>query len=152
MTCPNPLCDENCHDCLMREGAAFAAEYTRARKVGYEYIGNVEARHHGIVRFCDDCKAVPPTTTWGLGTVRCTPCSETFRAKIQAERDDRDRREREALEAHQAAGCPDDGVTCPECCEHEYDWDEGGMCLNCGDQGDFGAVIDFAMETYGGDR
>lgn len=64
----------------------------------------------------------------------------------------RKRNEAEALAAHIAADCPDDGVVCRKCCEHEYDWDEGGMCLNCGDQGDYGALIDHAMDTYGGDR
>ena len=43
------------------------------------------------------------------------------------------------------AYCRDRGEGCPECCEHEYDWDEGGMCLNCGDQECFGAVIDRTM-------
>lgn len=31
---------------------------------------------------------------------------------------------------------------CPECCEHEFDWDEGYTCLNCGAQGDVGRLID----------
>lgn len=28
--------------------------------------------------------------------------------------------------------CNDSGKPCAECCEHEFDMDEGGMCLNCG--------------------
>lgn len=27
-------------------------------------------------------------------------------------------------------------------CEHEYDWEEGYTCLNCGEQGDVGELID----------
>jgi hypothetical protein len=30
-------------------------------------------------------------------------------------------------------GC--DGETCQACCDHEYDPDEGYMCLNCGKDG-----------------
>lgn len=103
-------------------------------------------------KLCDDCKSVPATMHYVLGKGRCDACAKVFddawRAKRRAEKE----AEAKALEAHKVAGCPDDGVVCPECCEHEYDWDEGGMCLNCGDQGDFGAVIDHAMEAYGGDR
>jgi hypothetical protein len=40
---------------------------------------------------------------------------------------------------------------CQACCEHEYDVDEGYMCLNCGKQGDIGRLIDRAMD-YGEDR
>lgn len=36
---------------------------------------------------------------------------------------------------------------CQECCEHEFDWDEGYMCLNCGKQGDVGEAIDRAMDS-----
>ena len=28
------------------------------------------------------------------------------------------------------------GDTCNQCCEHEFDADEGYMCLNCGEQGE----------------
>jgi hypothetical protein len=35
--------------------------------------------------------------------------------------------------------------TLPEC-EHEFDWDEGYTCLNCGEQGDIGGLIDAAMD------
>ena len=43
------------------------------------------------------------------------------------------------------------GYTCPKCCEHEFDWDEGYTCLDCGMQGDIGALID-AEEIRRGDR
>lgn len=36
-------------------------------------------------------------------------------------------------------------------CDHEFDWDEGYTCLNCGEQGDVGALIDRAMD-YGEGR
>lgn len=39
------------------------------------------------------------------------------------------------------------GKSCRECCQHEYDWDEGFMCLNCGEQGDVGEAIDLAQMT-----
>jgi hypothetical protein len=48
-------------------------------------------------------------------------------------------------------GKPCDGTNCPDCCEHQFDWDEGYTCLNCGEQGDVGALIDRAMD-YGEDR
>jgi hypothetical protein len=31
-------------------------------------------------------------------------------------------------------------------CEHEFDWEEGYTCLNCGKQGDIGALIDYAQD------
>jgi len=34
-----------------------------------------------------------------------------------------------------------------DCCEHEYDWDEGYTCLNCGEQGDPGEAIDAVMDS-----
>lgn len=93
-------------------------------------------RHHGNVAFCDDCGDKPPTVTFGLGAVRCDECAEVCKKAWRAESAARDRAEAEALKAHQDAGCPDDGISCPECCEHEFDWDEGYTCLNCGEQGD----------------
>lgn len=41
---------------------------------------------------------------------------------------------------------------CQECCEHEFDWDEGYTCLNCGLQGDIGELIDALEYGYGEDR
>lgn len=39
--------------------------------------------------------------------------------------------------------------TSQECCEHEFDPDEGFTCLNCGKQGEPSDVYD---EDYGKDR
>ncbi len=36
---------------------------------------------------------------------------------------------------------------CQDCCEHEFDWDEGYTCLNCGKQGDIGEAMDAAEYT-----
>lgn len=38
--------------------------------------------------------------------------------------------------------CFDLDETCQECCEHDYDTSEGYTCLNCGKEGDYGALID----------
>lgn len=37
---------------------------------------------------------------------------------------------------------------CQTCCSHEFDPDEGYMCLNCGLQKDIGEMIDAAMDRY----
>lgn len=34
---------------------------------------------------------------------------------------------------------------CQSCCEHDFDIDEGYMCLHCGKQGDYGELIDAAQ-------
>ena len=88
-------------------------------------------RHHENVELCDDCKLEKPTVTFGLGTVRCDVCSQAFQEQLYAKRLAKDKADREALAAHQAEGCPDDGMTCPECCEHG-DMDHG-LCLDCGE-------------------
>lgn len=36
--------------------------------------------------------------------------------------------------------CVDSG--CQECCEHEFDPDEGFTCINCGEQGEMSDVYD----------
>jgi hypothetical protein len=41
-----------------------------------------------------------------------------------------------------------EGATCSACCDHEWDWSEGGMCLNCDSEGDMGAMIDGADWAY----
>jgi len=43
-------------------------------------------------------------------------------------------------------------MTCPECCEHDYDIDEGYTCINCGTQGDFGELIDSAEYHFNPER
>lgn len=37
---------------------------------------------------------------------------------------------------------------CEACCEHDFDVDEGYMCLNCGAQGDYGDLIDDAYDRW----
>ncbi len=39
-----------------------------------------------------------------------------------------------------------DGYSCPECCDH-YDKDSHN-CLQCGQEHDWGAMIDAAMDRY----
>ena len=106
-------------------------------------------RHHGNVSVCDDCKLTPPTRTYGLGSVRCDARAKVFDEDCHAKRLDGAKLIREALRAHVEAGCPDDGVVCSDCCEHEYDVNEGGMCINCGDDGvDYWAGVgDDAMDA-----
>lgn len=36
-----------------------------------------------------------------------------------------------------------------ESCEHEFDWDEGYTCINCGEEGDVGEAIDNAEYSQG---
>jgi hypothetical protein len=77
---------------------------------------------------CMECTRVP-TVHFGFGS-RCADHAEVFSAQVQARRQARFEREQAALAEHMAAGCPDDGITCPACCEH-FDMD-GGHCLDCG--------------------
>lgn len=110
-------------------------------------------------RPCDDCLAndlrdedgnTPEATThYALGAARCTLHAEGFRIEWQMKERARKAKERAALEAHIASGCPDDGITCPECCEHEFDPDEGYTCLNCGAEGyeRMAAMADARSET-----
>lgn len=37
------------------------------------------------------------------------------------------------MKNHECSGC--DNEECQDCCDHEYDPDEGYMCLNCGKNG-----------------
>jgi anaerobic ribonucleoside-triphosphate reductase len=37
-----------------------------------------------------------------------------------------------------------DNPECEDCCEHNFDSSEGYTCINCGKQGDIGALIDAA--------
>ena len=41
--------------------------------------------------------------------------------------------------------------TCQDCCQHQFDADEGYICLGCGLQQDIGELID-AAEYSMGDR
>lgn len=44
------------------------------------------------------------------------------------------------------------GVACTACCEHDFDMDEGYTCLNCGEQGDYGDLIDAAEYRFDPER
>lgn len=83
---------------------------------------------------CRVCHIRPPSRAYGLGD-RCAVCAESARATARAERALIDAAERLALQAHVAAGCPDDGLVCESCCDHEFDSSEGFMCLECGAEG-----------------
>jgi hypothetical protein len=87
---------------------------------------------------CQDCEArvvcTKPCTYqghshWGNGALRCETCTTAKIAELHRERIEKRRQEILALEAHQAAGCPDDGLLCPECCPHD-DTDHG-ICMEC---------------------
>ena len=39
------------------------------------------------------------------------------------------------------------GIACQACCPHEFDWEEGYTCLNCGEQGDIGGLIDSVYDS-----
>lgn len=41
-----------------------------------------------------------------------------------------------------------DGVSCQDCCSHEWDSCEGGMCINCGRED----YYNFVDEDYGQER
>ena len=88
------------------------------------------------VKQCSECGILnAPLTAWGDNQYRCAPCSDVRHKQIYAHRRIEEEQEKRALAEHRAAGCPDDGLFCPECCEHEFDASEGGMCLNCGANG-----------------
>jgi ribosomal protein L37AE/L43A len=89
----------------------------------------VQYRHHGNVDLCDDCRRFPPTTTFGLGAVRCDACAKAFKDALYAKRLEAARLIREAIERHVNEGCPDDGIVCAECCEHEEL--DHGICCAC---------------------
>lgn len=78
---------------------------------------------------CVDCDQVP-TVHYGVGS-RCAEHAKVWDAHAQAERLRLFEANRAALVEHQAAGCPDDGMTCPECCEHADELDHG-ICIDCG--------------------
>jgi len=46
----------------------------------------------------------------------------------------------------ECGGC--ESESCQDCCPHEFDMDEGYMCLGCGKQGDIGRLTDWVMDTY----
>lgn len=85
---------------------------------------------------CHICNKGPAVSIWGLGTARCRPCTDDWSNQVQQKRQLQHDAEHRAYTAHTASReehgeCPDDGVVCSECCFHEFDWSEGGFCLNC---------------------
>jgi hypothetical protein len=83
-----------------------------------------------LIPYCIDCGSPERAVYWGGGP-RCQACSDKFRAVVQRDRAISFARERDALAAHIAEGCPDDGIVCESCCDHEHDPDEGMMCIHC---------------------
>lgn len=91
---------------------------------------------------CSDCSAQlecdcignyysPGHDHWVLGQIRCKPCGDAKREIWRAERAKEDAEKQARIAAHIAADCPDDGEVCENCCEHDFDPDEGFMCLSC---------------------
>lgn len=104
------------------------------------------------MEYCYDCGVVLLASTrvvFGLGTKRCRTCADTFQGTIRAKRQAEDA----------VAKCDNCGVAtgnscysvCKKCCEHEYDLDEGYMCLSCGDEGIDG-LADAAEWALRGER
>lgn len=88
------------------------------------------------IPYCIDCGSQERAVYWGGGP-RCQRCSDRFREHVHAERVRKFQRERDALNAHigyhhQHGECPDDGLVCESCCEHEFDSSEGFLCNHCG--------------------
>lgn len=117
------------------------------------------------IETCEDCRKTIPCrcegshydldhSHYGMGAVRCGPCREAFRAVLQAESMRKLAAQRAAYVAHVAHfrehdECPDDGVICEHCCQHE-DVDHG-ICNDC-EENVMGDMIDAAMSIYEGDR
>jgi hypothetical protein len=85
--------------------------------------------------YCIDCGSPDVKVHWGGGG-RCQKCSDRFSAEVQAKRkrefeDECARKKLHAYKRDVDGHCPDDGEVCPDCCEHEFDWSEGGMCIIC---------------------
>lgn len=88
-----------------------------------------------LIPYCVDCGSQERAVFWGGGP-RCQACSDKFGAQIQDERRKKFQRERDAYNSHVARGkqdgeCPDDGVVCSTCCEHEEH--DHGVCNDCGE-------------------
>jgi hypothetical protein len=84
---------------------------------------------------CRDCDRWNATVVYAMGEKRCTVCAAKFSAEVAIRRATALEKERLRLQAHllrlEADGhCPDDGVVCEACCEHEFDSSEGGYCIN----------------------
>lgn len=87
------------------------------------------------IPYCIDCGSSERAVYWGGGP-RCQKCSDKFSEEVRIKRELQFKQERAAYDAHiyhakHEGECPDDGVVCKSCCEHEFDDSEGGYCLNC---------------------
>lgn len=77
---------------------------------------------------CNDCQAKKATVFYGLGE-RCDDCAEMFSDKIWRLNQERHLAECEARAKH-ICGDGNDEIACNNCCDHEFDMDEGGYCIN----------------------
>jgi len=94
---------------------------------------------------CTICNNVSYNPSYYVGgAIRCASCNAIFQAEIQEKRQLERRAEVDRMQAHICNVTED---SCTRCCEHEYDWDEGYTCLNCGNQGDIGAYAYYLKDT-----
>ncbi len=98
---------------------------------------------------CHTCYLRKARHHYVLGHRRCNKCDADMRACIYISKLIEDEAKQTALLAHIEAGCPDDGVFCPNCCLHE---EHGhGLCLDC--ETDITDSLISAAEAYfEGDR
>lgn len=82
---------------------------------------------------CLDCKESQGTVKY-FGGERCAECAKTF--------DEFNRLSRRWFDSqpHRCEECREvwtgsDHMGCPNCCAHDFDPDEGNICLNCGTDG-----------------
>jgi hypothetical protein len=82
---------------------------------------------------CCNCIISVPAVFYGTGAGRCKSCSVRFDHAIYTKRVAEMHAQREA-DAKHVCGQEIEGATdiCVECCDHEYDPDEGMMCTLCG--------------------
>jgi hypothetical protein len=87
--------------------------------------------------YCIDCGSGDIKVYWGGGG-RCQKCSDKFGADWETRRQLQFKREQEIEDA--LPPCEECGeaqvlvygeASCQECCNHDYDPDEGMMCMNC---------------------
>lgn len=103
--------------------------------------------HHEKSELCDDCGAFRATTHYGMGAKRCGDCAAVFNEQVHRER----QAAADAETARRAKHvCGDDDV-CEECCDHDFDADEGNHCLSCGKDGSesvFSAAFERAKGSW----
>ena len=99
-------------------------------------------------RHCTECDAdsAPIGREWTDASGECrTACTECEASEAAAAQDEPKEPTCEACNDTGEVG----GDPCVECCEHEFDPDEGFTCLNCGKQGE---PSDCGDEDYGQER